>query len=57
MSIALGLNRDLFEDDMSLEFYREAKNSLFDRVFELNRNLSGYSRDVHGQLNIITNKI
>lgn len=25
-------------------------------VFELNRNLSGYTKDVHGQLNIISNK-
>ncbi|CDW83780.1 elongator protein 6 [Stylonychia lemnae] len=58
MSVAIGVNRDLFdcESTMDLDFYREIKNSVFDSVYELNRNLSGYSRDVHGQLNIIRNK-
>eukprot|EP00347_Sterkiella_histriomuscorum_P011693 403371467 len=57
-SIALGINRDLFDEEntMDIQFYRDLKNSVFDQIYELNRNLSGYSRDVHGQLNIITNK-
>lgn len=58
-SIALGLNRDLFdgENSMDIQYYRDIKNSVFDQIYELNRNQSGYSRDVHGQLNIITNKV
>lgn len=50
VSIALGINRDLFDEknDISLTFYRDYKNTSFDYVFELNRNLAGYSRDVHG---------
>ena len=53
----LGCNRDLFqEDSLSNAFYREFKNSQhFGLVFELNRNLAGYSKDVHGQLNVIQN--
>lgn len=51
---AIGVNRDLLltEEDV----YREAKNSVFDVVIEVNRNLSGYTKDVHGQLNIIAHK-
>lgn len=58
-SIALGLNRDLFdgENSMDIQYYRDIKNSVFDQIYELNRNQSGYSRDVHGQLNIINNKV
>ena len=58
VSVAIGVNRDLFDSDnnMELDFYRDIKNSVFDSIYELNRNLSGYSRDVHGQLNIIRNK-
>lgn len=54
-SVSVGINRDLLSEEV-LEYYRELKNSTaFQIVFELNRNLSGYSRDVHGQLNIIRN--
>ena len=50
VSVAIGINRDLFdtENTMELDFYRDLKNSVFDSIYELNRNLSGYSRDVHG---------
>ena len=55
--LGVGINRDLFDDegDDMISFYREYKNQVFDYAFELNRNLAGYSRDVHGQLNIIMN--
>lgn len=62
LSVALLINRDLLTlddeilDSMTLDFYREQKKSVFDTVFEVNRNLSGYTRDVHGQLNVIRNK-
>ena len=48
--LAVGINRDLFDDegDDMISFYREYKNQVFDYAFELNRNLAGYSRDVHG---------
>jgi hypothetical protein len=39
-----------------MSYYRDYKNTVYDQVYELNRNLAGYSRDVHGQLNIITNR-
>ena len=53
-TVAIGINRDLLltEEDV----YREAKNSVFDVVIEVNRNLSGYTKDVHGQLNVIAHK-
>ena len=50
--MCLGVNRDLIDDE-AIEVYREAKNAAFDHIFELQRNLSGYTKDVHGQLNII----
>jgi len=62
LSVALGINRDLLTldddtlDSITLDFYRELKKSVFDIVFEVNRNLSGYTKDVHGQLNVIRNK-
>lgn len=56
ITLALGINRDLFWDEQTIDFYRECKHSAFDMIFELNRNLSGYTKDVHGQLNIISNK-
>jgi type IV secretory pathway TrbD component len=52
VSVCLGVNRDLIDDE-AIEVYREAKNAAFDHIFELQRNLSGYTKDVHGQLNII----
>ena len=52
VSVCIGVNRDLIDEDV-IETYREAKNSSFDYIFELQRNLSGYTKDVHGQLNII----
>lgn len=52
VSVCLGVNRDLIDDE-AIEVYREAKNAVFDHIFELQRNLSGYTKDVHGQLNII----
>lgn len=54
-SLVLGINRDLFEDgSLSESFYREAKNGGdFNLIFETNRNRAGYSKDVHGQLNVI----
>ena len=55
VTMAFGVNRDLILDELTLKFYREMKNSDFNMVFELNRNLSGYTKDVHGQLNIIKN--
>jgi hypothetical protein len=60
VSLALGINRDLFsssdkETEEIIEFYRDMKASgTFDMIFELTRNLSGYTKDVHGQLNIIS---
>lgn len=50
-SVALGVNRDLIFDGE--DFYRELKRSEFDHVYEVARNVSGYTKDVHGQLNII----
>lgn len=57
MSLALGTNRDLFDSgSLSEGFYREMKHSgAFNIVFEASRNQAGYSRDVHGQLNVIQN--
>mmetsp|Transcript_36097 Transcript_36097/g.35073 ORF Transcript_36097/g.35073 Transcript_36097/m.35073 type:complete len:112 (+) Transcript_36097:348-683(+) len=70
LSLALGINRDLFpeednvisagslqEKNMTLPFYRSLKNSRFDYIFEVSRNVSGYSLDVHGQLNVIMNHL
>ena len=56
-SVVLGVNRDLIpQDSLEAAFYRELKNSQdFNLVFELSRNLAGYSKDVHGQLNVIQN--
>jgi hypothetical protein len=54
LALAIGVNRDLFCSEIEAAFYREMKQDLFTHVFELNRNLAGYSRDVHGQLNVIT---
>ena len=45
-ALAVGINRDLILSEE--EIYREAKNSQFDLVLEVNRNLSGYTKDVHG---------
>jgi hypothetical protein len=56
VSLALGINRDLFSGETLVDYYREAKMSSFDLIFETNRNISGYTKDVHGQLNIIINK-
>ena len=55
VSVAVGINRDLIEaDSLSAAFYRETKNSeAFNLIFECSRNLAGYSKDVHGQLNVI----
>jgi len=50
--MALSFNRDLFTSDQ-VPFYRELKNDSFDYIFEVNANLSGYSRDVHGQLTVL----
>ena len=51
----MGINRDLFSGP-EVPFYREMKNiDQFNTVFELSRNLAGYSKDVHGQLNVILN--
>jgi len=47
VKVALGVNRDLF-DEGEIEWYRDFKNSAFDQIFEVSRNLSGYSKDVHG---------
>ena len=47
LTLALGINRDLFSDDEVLSFYRELKCE-FDLNIEINRNLSGYTKDVHG---------
>ena len=54
-SVALGINRDLIpQNSLEAAFYRELKNSGdFGLVFELSRNLAGYSKDVRGQLNVI----
>lgn len=54
-SLVMGINRDLFEkDSLSESFYREVKNGGdFGLIFETNRNRAGYSKDVHGQLNVI----
>ena len=54
VSLAVCTNRDLFPDQLTESWYREAKNSEFDLVFEVQRNMAGYSaKDVHGQLNVI----
>jgi len=55
-SLALSVNRDLFFSETEGAFYRELKQDYFTHIFELNRNLAGYSRDVHGQLNVISNQ-
>lgn len=63
VTVALGVNRDLLcldesddEEKIVVEFYRELKNSAaITHIFEVVRNVSGYTKDVHGQLNIITN--
>ena len=52
VSVVVGFNRDLFEGP-ELPYYREAKNQSFSIVFEMQRNLAGFSKDVHGQMNVI----
>ena len=53
LSLAIGTNRDLFPESGSvIEFYRSLKSE-FDLIVEVTRNISGYTKDVHGQLNII----
>ena len=52
VSVAVGTNRDLFYGP-ELALYREVKTE-FSTVFEVARNLAGYSKDVHGQMNVIT---
>jgi hypothetical protein len=53
LSLAIGTNRDLFPEDGSvIEFYRSLKSE-FELIVEVTRNISGYTKDVHGQLNII----
>lgn len=53
LSLAVGTNRDLFPESGSvIEFYRSLKTE-FDLIVEVSRNISGYTKDVHGQLNII----
>ena len=52
VTIGMGINRDLIEED-AIQVYRETKGSAFDQIYELQRNSSGYTKDVHGQLNII----
>ena len=54
-ALALGVNRDLILSEE--EIYREVKHSQFDIVMEVSRNLSGYTKDVHGQLNLIANRV
>ena len=53
VTIGVGVNRDLIEEE-AIQVYRESKgSSTFDHIYELQRNSSGYTKDVHGQLNII----
>jgi hypothetical protein len=53
LSLAIGTNRDLFPESGSvIEFYRSLKTE-FELIVEVTRNISGYTKDVHGQLNII----
>ena len=44
------VNRDL-TDSLSLDFLRGLKQS-YDYVISVDKNAAGYSRDVHGQLNV-----
>ena len=57
MCLAIGTNRDLFPEDGNengsvIDFYRSLKTE-FDLIIEVTRNISGYTKDVHGQLNVI----
>jgi len=48
LSLAIGTNRDLFPEGGSvIEFYRSLKTE-FDLIVEVSRNISGYTKDVHG---------
>ena len=47
VSVCIGVNRDLLDPEV-IDIYREAKNASFDHILELQRNLSGYTKDVHG---------
>ncbi len=48
LSLAIGTNRDLFPEGGSvIEFYRSLKTE-FDLIIEVSRNISGYTKDVHG---------
>jgi hypothetical protein len=53
LSIAATFNRDTFLSEDELNFYRDKKQDSWDYIFETSKNLAGYSRDVHGQLNVI----
>jgi hypothetical protein len=53
LTLAIGTNRDLFPDEEVLNFYRDLKSDMFDMTIEINRNVSGYTKDVHGQMNVI----
>ena len=49
----MGTNRDLFTDPLILDCYRSLVKTEFDLTLEVTRNISGYTKDVHGQINII----
>jgi hypothetical protein len=53
LSLAVGTNRDLFTDPLILDCYRSLVKTEFDLTLEVTRNISGYTKDVHGQINII----
>jgi hypothetical protein len=46
----VAVNRDLL-DPLTTSFFKEVKE-LYSYVFDVQKNQAGYSRDVHGQLNI-----
>jgi hypothetical protein len=47
VALAVGVNRDLVPESQ-IDWYRSIKQDVFHQVYEVARNLSGYSKDVHG---------
>jgi hypothetical protein len=53
VSLCLTMNRECFFSEQLLSLYRDSKLSgTFGCIFETVRNQAGYSKDVHGQLNL-----
>ena len=49
-TLILSISRDLFLENAEKEVFESWKADHADVIFEVRRNLTGYSKDVHGQL-------